>query len=257
MFELFPIADPVPWPFTGPFWHNATTIIVYLVFVLKLGPMLMANREPFKLRGVLKVYNIFQIIFNTILFVLFSHLIFWSKAYPNLSCMVMLPINHELKKTERMILYLYFLNKYLDLLDTVFFVLRKSYKQITLLHLIHHVVMTTCCHFFIRLYGFGGHLFFSGTINSLTHTVMYIYYYLSSQNPNIKQSIWWKQYVTILQMVQFILTFSHSIWTLMQKDCEVPYPLIFIVLSMSGLMLVMFTNFYIKSYFKKKTTKVN
>ncbi|XP_034116498.2 elongation of very long chain fatty acids protein F-like [Drosophila albomicans] len=257
MFELFPIADPVPWPFTGPFWPNATTIIVYLVFVLKLGPMLMANREPFKLRGVLKVYNIFQIIFNTILLLWFSHLIFWSEAYPNLSCIVMLPIDHELKNTERIILYLYFLNKILDLLDTVFFVLRKSYKQITLLHLIHHVYMPTACHFFIRLYGYGGHLFLTGTLNSFTHTVMYIYYYLSSQNPNIKKSIWWKQYVTILQMVQFILMFSHSVWTLMQKDCEVPFPLIFIVLFMSGLMLVMFTNFYIKSYFKKKTTKVN
>ncbi|XP_034116496.2 elongation of very long chain fatty acids protein F-like [Drosophila albomicans] len=257
MFELFPIADPVPWPFASVFWPLGITITAYLIFVLKLGPMLMANREPFNLRGVLKVYNLFQIIYNIILVLCGLYLLLWSKAYPDLSCIMILPLDHEMKNIDRIINYLYLLNKIVDLLDTIFFVLRKSYKQITLLHLIHHVYMPSGCYFFLRLYGFGGHLVLTGTFNSITHTVMYIYYYLSSQNPNIKQSIWWKQYVTIMQMVQFILMFIHSLWTLMQKECEMPYPLIFIVFFIAGLMLVMFTNFYIKSYLKKNTTTTN
>ncbi|XP_034116757.1 elongation of very long chain fatty acids protein F-like [Drosophila albomicans] len=254
MFELFPIADPVPWPFAGIFWPIATTITVYLIFVLKLGPMVMANREPFNLRGVLKVYNLFQVIFNILLVLWGLHAVLWKRPYPDFSCIMTLPFDHEMKNTERMIGYLYYVNKIIDLLDTVFFVLRKSYKQITKLHLIHHVYMASASYFFTRLYGYGGHFLILAGLNTITHIAMYAYYYLSSQNPNIKQSIWWKQYITILQMVQFVMMFSHSFWTLMQPECEVPFLPIFIILFMSGVMFVMFSDFYIKAYLKKKTT---
>ncbi|KAH8312865.1 hypothetical protein KR044_013381 [Drosophila immigrans] len=252
MFELFPAADPVQFPLTDQLWPIATTIISYLFFVLKLGPILMANREPFQLRGVLKVYNLFQIVYNILLLIWGFYLIFWKKPYP-LSCVVSLPLDHEMKDTERMLSYLYYLNKIIDLLDTIFFVLRKSFKQITLLHLIHHVYMPCAGYILQRLYGYGGHLYGVQMLNTFTHIVMYTYYYLSSQNQSIRQSVWWKQYVTILQMIQFILMFSNSVWTLLQSDCAVPRPFIFLVMFMSSLMFVMFSNFYRKSYLKKKS----
>jgi hypothetical protein len=37
--------------------------------------------------------------------------------------------------------YLYIVSKLLDLTDTIFFVLRKKYNQVTKLHLYHHSVM--------------------------------------------------------------------------------------------------------------------
>ncbi|KAH8312866.1 hypothetical protein KR044_013382, partial [Drosophila immigrans] len=252
MFELFPAADPVQFPLTGPLWPIATTIILYLFFVLKLGPILMANREPFQLRGVLKVYNLFQIVYNTLLLIWGLHFTFWKNPHP-LSCMITLPLNHEMKDTERIIIYLYYLNKIMDLLDTVFFVLRKSFKQITTLHLVHHVFMPFATYTITMLFGYGGHGVVMGILNTFTHVVMYTYYYLSSQNQKIRQSIWWKQYVTILQMIQFVLIFSHSFWTLLQPDCAAPRPLIFTVMLMSSLMFVMFSNFYTKSYLKKKS----
>ncbi|KAH8359632.1 hypothetical protein KR093_007952 [Drosophila rubida] len=253
MYELFPVADPLPWPYTGILWPIATTLAAYLVFVLKLGPMWMAIREPFKLRGVLKVYNISQIAFNTMLLIGMIHMVFWHKIY-DFSCMRILPFDHEMKDSERIISYLYYINKIFDLLDTVFFVLRKSFKQVTNLHLIHHVYMAGAAYFFQRLYGYGGHFAWMEILNTLTHVVMYTYYYLASQNPNVKQSIWWKQYVTIIQMVQFILMFGHSLWTFLQPDCDVPLPMMMVVMVMSGLMFVMFGNFYRTTYLKKKNT---
>jgi len=162
--------------------------------------------------------------------------------------MLVLTRDHELKNIDRYINYLYYINKIMDLMDTVFFVLRKSYKQITNLHLIHHVYMAMAPYFWQRKYGYGGHYTFSGLLNLFVHIVMYTYYYLSSQNPQIRKSAWWKQYITILQLVQFVLMFSHSLWTLLQPNCDVPYPKIFIAMAMSGLMFVMFINFFRKSY---------
>lgn len=40
--------------------------------------------------------------------------------------------------------WLYFIAKVVELLDTVFFVLRKRTRQITFLHLYHHTMMPIC-----------------------------------------------------------------------------------------------------------------
>jgi len=74
MFELIniPHADPLGVPYAlGP-CSILLLISLYLIFVLKLGPKFMENREPFKLRGALKVYNIFQILFNSSLLIAVS-----------------------------------------------------------------------------------------------------------------------------------------------------------------------------------------
>ncbi|XP_034486365.1 elongation of very long chain fatty acids protein F-like [Drosophila innubila] len=249
MFEIFniPHADPLGLPFTFGPWPIFILISSYLLFVLKLGPEIMKNREPFKLRVALKVYNIFQILYNSLLLVYSLHFIITKKPY-DFNCIVILPLDHEFKDTDRLIDYLYYINKIIDLMDTVFFVLRKSYKQITALHLIHHVYMATAGYFWNRIYGYGGHFIFAGLLNLFVHIVMYTYYYLSSQKPQIRKSAWWKQYITVLQLVQFVLMFSHSLWTLLQPNCDVPYPMIFLVMCFSALLFIMFVKFYRKTY---------
>lgn len=44
----------------------------YTYFVLYLGPKLMMDRKPFNLKPIIAVYNVFQVIFNTILFAMVS-----------------------------------------------------------------------------------------------------------------------------------------------------------------------------------------
>ncbi|XP_016959843.1 elongation of very long chain fatty acids protein F [Drosophila biarmipes] len=256
MFEVFdkPFADPVQLPLVGNVRTSVIILTVYLLFVLKLGRDLMAKHEALELRGVLKVYNIGQVLFNTVMFLGGIHLIFVSRPY-NLSCMTVLPQDHELKSTERTLSYLYHLNKLLDLMDTIFFVLRKKPRQITFLHVFHHVFMVITSHLLIRFYGYGGHVFLICMFNILVHMVMYGYYYASSQSRNVQESLWWKKYLTLGQLVQFLMMFLHCTYTLFQPNCSASRGVIYVISSASLFMFVMFSNFYVKTYIRPKQVK--
>ncbi|XP_017140052.1 elongation of very long chain fatty acids protein F-like [Drosophila miranda] len=253
MFEVFdkPYADPVPLPLVNSAWPLATIIALYLLFVLKLGGQFMARHEALQLRGVLKVYNIVQVLYNTVMLIWGFHLIFVARPY-NLSCMTVLPQDHPMKSTERTLSYVYHLNKVLDLMDTVFFVLRKKQRQITFLHVFHHVFMAVTTHLLIRFYGHGGHVYFICMFNVLVHIVMYGYYYASSQSRNLQESLWWKKYLTLTQLVQFLLMFLHCAYTGLQPNCNASRGVIYLICTMSAFMFVMFTNFYISTYIRPK-----
>lgn len=119
--------------------------------------------------------------------------------------------------------YIYFIAKMSELLDTVFFVLRKKERQITFLHLYHHTVMPMISWGCTKYYP-GGHgtfigmscrvggmsrfrvfvtciLLGTGTINSFVHIIMYSYYLLSAMGPQLQKYLWWKKYITNMQMV--------------------------------------------------------
>ncbi|XP_032596030.1 elongation of very long chain fatty acids protein F-like [Drosophila grimshawi] len=253
MFEIFerPPADPTRLFLSSSPWPMFIIVFTYLLFVLKLGRQWMAFREPFDLRAVLKVYNLIQIVYNGVTFTAGIYYLLVVSPH-QLSCLAIMPEEHPLKNIERLMSYAYYINKYIDLLDTIFIVLRKSYKQISSLHLIHHLYMPITGYFVIRFNGYGGHPIITGLLNLFVHVVMYSYYYISSQIPAIKRRLWWKQYITMLQMLQFVIIFVHSIWTLMQPGCEVSRVLAYTVLGSSATMFTMFTNFYMHAYILPK-----
>ena len=43
--------------------------------------------------------------------------------------------------------------------------------------------------------------FFGTALNSFVHTVMYAYYGLSAIGPHMRPYLWWKRYITKLQLV--------------------------------------------------------
>lgn len=48
----------------------------------------------------------------------------------------------------------------------------------------------------------GGHSTFFALLNSLVHIIMYFYYMVSAMGPKYQKYIWWKKYLTSLQMVR-------------------------------------------------------
>jgi len=47
----------------------------------------------------------------------------------------------------------------------------------------------------------GGHGTFIGVINSFVHIIMYTYYLLAALGPELQKYLWWKKYITTLQLV--------------------------------------------------------
>jgi elongation of very long chain fatty acids protein 7 len=108
----------------------------YVVFVKVIGPKLMENRKPFELHKLMMMYNVAQVAFNTWLFreLLISG---WANEY-SFRCAPNNPTRTE--KTLRMAraCHFFFLSKFTDFIDTLFFILRKKNAQISVLHVFHH-----------------------------------------------------------------------------------------------------------------------
>lgn len=244
-------------PYHGALLPVILVEIAYVSFVFRIGPWFMKNREPYKLTSVLRYYNIMQILFNAFMAVCGSYLYFYKKIMP-FGCITALSSEHPLKSIEMLASFAYLINKFLDLFDTIFFVLRKSYKQVTFLHVYHHILMTSISFIYIQIMGSGGHAAITGIMNSIVHVIMYGYYFVSASSPNVKNSLWWKKYITQIQIVQFVLALIHNLWPLIvDTNCAVPK--IFCVFSViqAVMMIYLFGSFYKKSYLdaKKKVQK--
>lgn len=64
--------DRNPLPLTDSPWPVFLILASYIIFVQKIGKIFMKNREPYNLRRVLYVYNLFQIAYNGIYFAVVS-----------------------------------------------------------------------------------------------------------------------------------------------------------------------------------------
>jgi len=47
--------------------------------------------------------------------------------------------------------------------------------------------------------------FFSAFLNSGVHILMYTYYMLSAMGPQVRKYLWWKKYMTVIQLVSLEL----------------------------------------------------
>lgn len=55
----------------------------------------------------------------------------------------------------------------------------------------------------------GGHGSFIGLVNSFVHIIMYTYYMLTAMGPEYAKYLWWKKYITTLQLVSNFFCISY------------------------------------------------
>ncbi|PBC32084.1 Elongation of very long chain fatty acids protein [Apis cerana cerana] len=202
---LTTVSDPrvSDWPLMDSPIPTFLIVLLYLYGVTILGPRVMANRKPFKLRGTLVAYNAFQVIFS--LGMLYEHLMSgWLLDY-SYKCQ---PVDYSHNPSAlRManLCWWYFISKFTEFADTIFFVLRKKESQVTFLHLYHHSLTpleTWICVKFIP----GGHGTLGNLINNAVHVIMYLYYMVSAMGPEYQKYLWWKKHLTTVQLVGTILS---------------------------------------------------
>lgn len=107
----------------------------YLSFVFDAGPKLMKNRRPYKLTGAIRVYNIFQV--GSCLCYLIRGNQIGITVKLLWQCHSATVVKNE-KDLFDMSWY-YLLLRLIELIETVFFVLRKKQNQISTLHVYHHI----------------------------------------------------------------------------------------------------------------------
>ncbi|XP_025204858.1 elongation of very long chain fatty acids protein AAEL008004-like [Melanaphis sacchari] len=226
-------------------WPVLIILAAYLYFVLKAGPNFMKYRNPLKIDRIVMVYNVVQVLYSSYL-VIEAIRLFWQRGVNKIICIEIDYSDTDLARNIVRATWAYFFSKVLDLLDSIFFVLRKKQSQLTFLHIYHHGTILIFSWSIIKFYP-GGQVTIFGTLNSFVHVVMYSYYLLTISNPEYKKA-WWKKYLTQLQLIQFVITILHGCLSLLATDCNYPKFIIILSICQNIFMIILFWNFYKKAY---------
>lgn len=129
----------INWPLLSSPLYTIGISLTYILVVKKIGPYLMRDRRPFDIRLPMIIYNFVMVIISAIIVYYFSAYA-WFKNY-SFKCQ---PVDYSNSPDALVVAktsYFYYLVKYLEFTDTLFFVLRKKQNQITNLHVIHHSLL--------------------------------------------------------------------------------------------------------------------
>ncbi|MEQ2270616.1 Elongation of very long chain fatty acids protein 4, partial [Xenotaenia resolanae] len=96
--------------------------------------------------------------------------------------------------------------------------------------------------------------FFGATINSSIHVLMYGYYGMAALGPHMQKYLWWKKYLTIIQMIQFHVTIGHAGYSL-YTGCPFPCWMQWALIGYAVTFIFLFANFYYHAYRRKPSSQ--
>nr|WRJ69915.1 Elongation of very long chain fatty acids protein [Oceanusvirus sp.] len=204
----------------------AGTASVAYVGAVALGVRAMKNRaEPLRLGVLPHAHNAFLAalsLYMTIEILLAAADNFgWRVGMPlsDVWC-VKVEASSESGKRLARIIWIHYLSKFYEFVDTALLVAKK--KRPSFLHLYHHatVAFPTWCLMFRAVPG--GPAYFCAAINSAVHVVMYTYFFATGIGYRSKTVRPW---ITAVQIFQFVMLMSqavHSLFAECNDDDGVP-----------------------------------
>ncbi|KDE09745.1 hypothetical protein MVLG_00145 [Microbotryum lychnidis-dioicae p1A1 Lamole] len=171
-----------------------SALAVYLAVIFG-GQYLMQDRKAFQFKSLFMLHNfllsagsglVLALMLEEVLPILYQHGFFYA-------------ICHTSAWTSRLETYyiINYLFKYWELADTVFLVVKK--KPLQFLHVFHHTATAALC--YTQLNGRTSVSWVPIAANLTVHVLMYYYYLMTAAG----YKIWWKKYLTTLQITQFIV----------------------------------------------------
>ncbi|XP_041316272.1 elongation of very long chain fatty acids protein 4-like isoform X2 [Pyrgilauda ruficollis] len=240
-----------PWPLVySPL--PVTLVFISYLFMVALGPSCMRQRWQLELRAPLLIYNLAMVALSSYMF--YEFLVTSVLASYSYLCQPVDYSQSELGMRMARVCWWFFFSKVIELLDTVFLILRKKQEQVTFLHVYHHGSMLFSWWSGVK-YVPGGQAFFVGMLNSFVHIFMYGYYALASLGPRMRRDLWWKRYLTILQLCQFVAIAAHSSYNLF-TECPFPDGFNTAVFLYILSLLALFLRFYYQTYIRGKREKL-
>lgn len=227
-----------------------TIIFVLYLALVFLGPKIMSNRKPVDLKYFIIVYNLALVYLSVYMF--YEFLVTSTLAGYSYICQPVDYSSDPLALRMANVCWWFFFSKVIELLDTLFFILRKKNDQVTFLHVYHHCTMIINWWAGAK-YVAGGQSFFLAMLNSCVHIFMYSYYGLAALGPHMQKYLWWKKHLTKLQLIQFVGIIVHT-GTNMYVDCDFPSGFNYAVFFYAISLIILFSNFYLKAYIQGKRT---
>ncbi|CAG8459277.1 10989_t:CDS:2 [Dentiscutata heterogama] len=228
-------------PLMNPF-HVLMFCLAYLTIVFT-GKQIMANRTKVSVKNLSIVHNFFLVTLSAYMCTTTLYEA-WRQGYS-------LFTNPEdrSEKGFQMAKYvwLFYVSKIAEFMDTFIMVLKKNNHQITFLHVYHHTSIFIIW-WWVTYVAPTGEAYFSAALNSAVHVVMYGYYLSTTLSIPIR---FIKRYITLFQMTQFTLMMiqaSYDIYyfKVLHPELEETYPfgLTLILWIYMWTMLGLFANFF-------------
>eukprot|EP00188_Purpureofilum_apyrenoidigerum_P001534 Plantae.Rhodophyta-Purpureofilum_apyrenoidigerum.ctg18542.p1 GENE.Plantae.Rhodophyta-Purpureofilum_apyrenoidigerum.ctg18542~~Plantae.Rhodophyta-Purpureofilum_apyrenoidigerum.ctg18542.p1 ORF type:complete len:275 (-),score=36.61 Plantae.Rhodophyta-Purpureofilum_apyrenoidigerum.ctg18542:251-1075(-) len=175
-----------------------TTVLSYFLLIYFLQVWMASKPKPYEFKYVLVAHNAFLCIASSLLF-LWLGAVLILKAFNVKGDIDWMICSAEMHDDGRLhlIYYINHLTKYYELLDTVLLVLRQ--KPVLFLHEYHHGA--TLLLTWSQLREHSTVQWVPIFINLGVHIIMYYYYAMAA----LKIRVWWKKYLTALQIVQFVI----------------------------------------------------
>ena len=244
---LSSFADPrvEHWPMMSSPMPTLTAFFLYLI-VANYGPGLMRSRKPFQLRLFLVVYNLYVALLNLWIA---CELVYcaYKLNYRSMCQLVLISDDPYVMRIANGVWW-YYASKGIEFADTIFFILRKKDRQLTFLHKYHHSSMFIVWWTAVRFVP-GGSAIIPIVVNSLVHVLMYAYYGLTALGPAVQKYLWWKRYLTMIQLIQFFIGVSIGIH-LITSGCQFTRWMQYVFSGYAFSFIILFGNFYLNEYIK-------
>eukprot|EP01126_Amoeba_proteus_P033342 TRINITY_DN3272_c0_g5_i7.p1 TRINITY_DN3272_c0_g5~~TRINITY_DN3272_c0_g5_i7.p1 ORF type:complete len:294 (+),score=42.42 TRINITY_DN3272_c0_g5_i7:67-948(+) len=236
-------ADPrvAGWPLMSSLFPTLGFVVAYVLLIPVLQ-IIMKDRKPFNLNNFVIVYNFFLVLLSLWMveeMVRHAYFVAGYKWFCN-------NVDRDPKSLGlSWALYIFFVSKILEFLDTIIMALKKKNTQITFLHMYHHISMPLLWWFGIK-FSSTGDSYWSAMQNSFVHVLMYSHYLATASG---MKNVWWKPYLTQIQMVQFLLNLLMAVATeWCGEGYHFPDWMRRGMIAYMFSLLLLFSNFYIKAY---------
>jgi len=236
-------------------WISYAASTLYLI-CLWCGTSIMKDREPFGLKSLLSLWNLFLAVFSFIGAIrtaphLFAMLTEYGFEYSVCRAAFASYGNGAVGFWASLFIF----SKFFELFDTVLLVVRK--RKVGFLHWYHHCsVLLYCWHSYVWEMPTG--IYFI-VMNYMVHSVMYFYYFLASVCAKPPK---WALAVTIMQLSQMAvgigITLSH-VYILVNKtvpQCDGHLPNLTAALGMYASYFILFAQFLFNRYCRKRNGDV-
>ncbi|KAG6442472.1 hypothetical protein O3G_MSEX002384 [Manduca sexta] len=220
----------------------AFILITYLLFTFKVGPYIMEKRQPFQIKTFIVIYNVFKIINSVILGSRFLSYVIDNGLFPR-TC----KYNNNTVYTIAVLYWKYMAASILDLFDTVFLVICKKYSLVTFHQAFYNVLLLITAWSCLK-YDPTDQWMCTNMMSCFIHTVIYVYNALTTMEPTYAKYLWWKKYLMIVLMIQFVLVATQVVIQASTSQCQIHAGTYWVGLLNLSLYICLLIDFHHKTY---------